>query len=64
MIKRKSKVNKKYAVNVKAIFYIEDNVIRFENSDTGELMPLAPLLEDFDGKECTLSVAFAEEVVD
>ena len=59
-----SKVNKKYAVSIKAIFYVENGVVKFENSDTGELMPLAPLLEDFDGKECTLSVTFAEEVVD
>lgn len=57
-----SKINKKYTVSVKAILYVEDNVVSVENAETGELIPLASLLADFSEKECTLSVAYAEDI--
>lgn len=56
-----SKINKKHTLNIKAILYIEDNTISFEDENTGEVIPVASLAQEFDAKECTLSIAYAEE---
>lgn len=56
-----SKITRKYNLNVKGILYVEDDVISVEDAESGELLPIASLLDDFNGKECTLSVAYAED---
>jgi hypothetical protein len=56
-----SKINKKYTVSAKGIMYIEDGIISVENENTGELIQVADLLEDFNEKECSLTVAYAED---
>ena len=56
-----SKINKKYTLNIKGMLYVEDDIVSVEIEDTGELMSIASFLGDFDAKECTLTVAYAEE---
>lgn len=57
-----SKFQKKYNFSAKGILYVEDGVISIENEETGELVNIPELLEDFVEKECTLSVAYAEDI--
>lgn len=57
-----SKFQKKYNFNAKGILYIEDGVISIENEENGELVNIPELLEDFVNKECTLTVAYAEDL--
>lgn len=57
-----SKFQKKYNFNAKGILYIEDGVISIENEENGELVNISELLEDFVNKECTLTVAYAEDL--
>ena len=56
-----SKINRKYTVSAKGMLYIEDGVISVENAETGELVSVASLLDDFNQKECSLTVAYAED---
>lgn len=56
-----SKINKKHTLNIKAVLYVEDNVISFEDENTGEVIPVASLAQEFDGRECSLAIAYAEE---
>ena len=57
-----SKFQKKYNFSAKGVLYIENNVISIENEETGELVNILDHLGDFDGKECTISVAYAEDI--
>lgn len=57
-----SKFQKKYNFSAKGILYIEDGVISIENEETGALVNILEHLEDFSGKECALTVAYAEDV--
>ena len=57
-----SKFARKYNFNAKGILYVEDGVISVENEETGELVNIPDLLADFIGKECTISVAYAEDI--
>ena len=57
-----SKFARKYNFNAKGILYINDGVISIENEENGELVDIAEMLEDFVGKECTLAVAYAEDI--
>lgn len=57
-----SKVTKKYNLNIKGVLYIEDDVISVESEETGALMPIAAFAEDFNGKECSLSIAFVKDI--
>ena len=57
-----SKFSHKYNFNAKGILYIEDGAIHVENESTGELVKISDMLQDFHGKECTLSVAYSEEI--
>ena len=57
-----SKFQKKYNFNAKGILYIEDGIICIEHEDSGELVNIHELLGDFVGKECSLSIAYAEDI--
>lgn len=54
-------ITRKYALNAKGILSIEDGVIAIENADTGELIELKDLLEDFADKTVKLSVNYDED---
>ena len=56
-----SKFQSKYTFNAKGILYIEDGVISVENSETGECVPITPFIENFNGKECAISINYAED---
>ena len=56
-----SKINKKHTLNIKAVLYVEGDTIAFEDANTGEVIPVASLVQEFDAKECNLSIAYAEE---
>lgn len=58
-----SKFQKKYNFNAKGILYVQDGVICVENSETGELVKIPELLDEFVGKECSLAIAYADDVV-
>lgn len=51
----------KYVLNAKGILSIEDNEVAIENMDTGELIKLSELLEDFKDKTVKLSVNYDED---
>lgn len=57
-----SKFQKKYNFNAKGVLYVEDGVISIEHDESGELVNIPELLSDFIGKECTLTVAYAEDI--
>ena len=57
-----SKFQKKSSFNAKGILYVEDGIIKVENDEPGELVDIFEQLDDFIGKECTLSVAFTDEL--
>ena len=57
-----SKFQKKYNFNAKGILYVEDGGLFIENEETGALVNILEHLEDFHGKECSLTVAYAEDV--
>lgn len=54
-------ITRKYALNAKGILSIEDDGIFVENPDTGELIDLKTLLEDFADKTVKLSVNYDED---
>ena len=54
-------ITKKYALNAKGILDVTGNSVGIEIPDTGEIVALSDLLEDFDGRSIKLSVAYDEE---
>lgn len=54
-------ITRKYALNAKGILSIEEDGVFIENSDTGELIDLKELLEDFADKTVKLSVNYDED---
>jgi len=54
-----AKFTSKYSFNAKGILHIEEDVLTMESTDTGELIPISQFLEDFDQKECTISINYA-----
>lgn len=58
-------IKKKYALNANGILAIdgEDNnyLVSIENVDTGELIPLHVLLEDFKDRTVKLSITYDED---
>lgn len=51
----------KYALNAKGILSIEENVVSLEVPDTGEVINLSELLEDFADKTVKLSINYDED---
>ena len=54
-----AKFASKYSFNAKGIMYVENNILSVESGENGELIPIAQFLEDFSGKECTISINYA-----
>ena len=57
----KAAIVKKYALSANGILFIEDNTVGVENLDTGELIELKDLLEDFKDKTIKLNVTYDED---
>ena len=57
----KSSINFNYKLSAKGILHIEDNVVFIENVDSGELIQLSDLFEDFGDKSVSLSISYDEE---
>ena len=54
-------ITRKYALNAKGILDIGQTSVGIEIPDTGEIVALSELLEDFDGRSVKLSVTYDEE---
>ena len=54
-------ITRKYALNAKGILDIGPTSVGIEIPDTGEIVALSELLEDFDGRSVKLSVTYDEE---
>ena len=54
-------ITRKYALNAKGILSIEEDGVFIENADTGEMIDLKDLFEDFADKAVKLSVNYDED---
>ena len=52
---------KKYSLSAKGILNITDDGVELENTDTGECIPLAELLSDFNNRLIKLSINYDED---
>ena len=58
-----SKINKKYACDIKGIISVDDGIITVEVEDVEEPIVLADLIKDFIGKpDVKISVSYGEEL--
>ena len=57
----KASITKKYSLSAQGILEINDEGIFIENADTGELIDLKVLLNDFSDKIVKLGVNYDEE---
>lgn len=57
----KAAINFNYKISAKGILHIEDNTVAIENPDTGELIQLSDLFEDFADKTVALSISYDED---
>jgi len=57
----KAAINFNYKISAKGILHIDDDMVAIENPDTGELIPLSTLFEDFADKSVALSISYDEE---
>ena len=58
-----SKINKKYACDIKGIISVDDGIITVEVEDVEEPIVLADFIKDFVGKpDVKISVAYGEEL--
>ena len=57
----KASITTKYSLSANGILSITDNNVAIENPDTGELINLAELLNDFANRTVKLSVNYDED---
>ena len=58
-----SKINKKYACDIKGIISVDDGIITVEVEDVDTPVVLADFIKDFVGKpDVKISVAYGEEL--
>lgn len=57
----KASINKTYKITAKGILSIDGDIVSIENSDTGELVQLSDLFEDFADKSVSLSINYDED---
>ena len=58
-----SKINKKYACDIKGIISVDDGIITVEVEDVDTPVALADFIKDFVGKpDVKISVAYGEEL--
>lgn len=59
----KASFNKKYTLSACGVLAIDGDIVSIENLETGELVPLAKLMEDFADRTVKLSLTYDEEYV-
>lgn len=59
----KANITKKYSLSANGILDIEDGIVGIENPDSGELIQLADLFEDFNNKSVKISINYDEDVL-
>lgn len=59
----KAPFNKKYTINATGILSIDGDIVSIENVETGELIPLARLVEDFSDCMIKLSLNYDEDYI-
>lgn len=52
---------KKYSMNAKGILSVDGDIVGLENTDTGKLIQLSTLLEDFKDRLVKLSINYDED---
>lgn len=57
----KAAISFNYKISAKGILHIDDDVVAIENTDTGELIQLSDLFEDFGDKSVSLSISYDED---
>ena len=57
----KAAIVKKYALSASGILSITDDGVELENTDTGECIPFAELLSDFNNRVIKFSVNYDED---
>ena len=57
----KASITKKYTISASGILFIEDGVVGIESPETGEVVELKHLLDDFNEKSIRLSVTYDED---
>lgn len=57
-----AKINKKYTIAAQGVLHIDGDMVAIENEDTGALIQLSELYEDFNEKECKLTIAYGEDI--
>lgn len=57
----KSSITKKISLSANGILSIDGDIVGVENTDTGELIQLSTLLEDFKDKLVRLSINYDED---
>lgn len=57
----KASIIKNYKLSAQGILSIDENGVFIENADTGELIDLRDLFEDFADKSVKLSINFDED---
>ena len=57
----KAAISFNYKISAKGILHIDDDVVAVENVDTGELINLSELFEDFGDKSVSMSISYDEE---
>lgn len=60
-IMAKAAITKKFSLSANGILSIDENGVFIENSDTGEMIDLKDLFEDFADKSVKLSINFDED---
>lgn len=57
----KAAIVKKISLSASGILNITDNSVELENTDTGECIPFAELLSDFNNRVIKLSINYDED---
>lgn len=57
----KASITKKFSLSANGILSIEEDGVFIENADTGEMIDLKDLFEDFADKSVKLSINFDED---
>lgn len=57
----KASFNKTYKINARGVLSIDGDIVSVENPDTGELVQLSTLFEDFADKSVSLSINYDED---
>lgn len=57
----KAAISFNYKMSAKGILHVDEDVVAIENPDTGELINLSTLFEDFADRSVALSINYDED---